>query len=174
MAKLIPVSMATLIILLAGHSACQADAESKIETNLKITEPELDNSDVRWEGNFFGLMPHISRRATRFSKKISATEANWLLKNLKHKDRFAICHLMLLSYWGPPAAEGENEHSTSSWYGLRADLLASGEVQYQKVDREKLYKLWSKALSDSKNRFKYGEGFVLDPPFKRTKNKRVK
>jgi hypothetical protein len=172
--KPITISLILLSVLMADQSISLADADKKIQADLIIVEPKLDNSDVRWEGSFLGLLPRLSRRATKFSKHISAAEANWLLKNLKHKDRFAICHLMLLSYWGPPATEGEIEHSISSWYGLTAGLPASGEVRYQKSDREKLYRLWSKALSDPHNRFKYGKGVVLDPPFKRKQKKPVK
>lgn len=166
------VFLTLLMILLVDNAAVVADAEKKSELELKITEPKLDNSDVEWEGNFFGFYPRISRRATRFAKHISPKDKNWLLKNLKHKDRTAICHLLLIEYWGPPAAEGEIKHSLSAWYGLTAELQASGEIHYDEADREKLFKLWTKVLSDPKNRFKHGKGVLLDP-FKRKKKKQM-
>ncbi|MFI4851033.1 MAG: hypothetical protein ACIAZJ_18120 [Gimesia chilikensis] len=166
------VFLTMLMILLVDNAALLADAEKKYEPQLKITEPRLDNSDVEWEGNFFGFFPRISWRAARFSKHISPEDKNWLLKNLKHKDRTAICHLLLIEYWGPPAAEGEIKHSLSAWYGLTAELQASGEIRYDEADREKLFKLWTKVLSDPKNRFKHGKGFLLDP-FKRKKKQEV-
>ncbi|MEQ8854572.1 hypothetical protein [Gimesia sp.] len=168
------VFLMMLMILLADIAALLADAEKKSEPELKITEPKLDNSDVEWEGNFFGFFPRISRRATRFAKHISPEDKNWLLKNLKHKDRTAICHLLLIEYWGPPAAEGEIKHSLSAWYGLTAELQASGEIRYDEADREKLFKLWTKVLSDPKNRFKHGEGnLFLRDPFKRKKKQQL-
>ncbi|WP_417389837.1 hypothetical protein [Gimesia sp.] len=130
MHRLIPVGLISLLIVLISIASVIARGGGKPRSELKPPEPALDNSDVRFEGNFLGMFPRISRRADRFANKLSADDINWLLKNLKHKDRFAICHVILLMHWGPPASEDKAKRSLSVWYGLTAEIPASGKVQY--------------------------------------------
>ena len=167
MHRLIPVGLISLLIVLTLTSPVTTRSGEKPKSELKPPEPALDNSDVRFEGNFFGMFPRISHRADRFANKLSATDVNWLLKILKHKDRFAICHVILLMHWGPPASEDKAKRSLSVWYGLTAEIPASGKVQYNLTERDKLHALWTQALADPKSQFKYGEAVPIDPPFKR-------
>lgn len=140
--------------------------DEKIElAQQKKTEPALDNSDVRWEGGFLGLLPRISERADQFEKQISSDDRKWLLNNVKHEDRFAICHVLLVLHWGPPSKD--IEHSLGVWYGLSAKSETSGKPQYKLTERKKLYDIWKKALANPKSKNKYGETATLDPPFKR-------
>ncbi|QDT90280.1 hypothetical protein [Gimesia algae] len=159
-----------LMIILIGTADTTARIGDGKTPELKPPEPTLDNSDVRFEGNFFGLDLSISRRADQFAKKLSADDVNWLLKNLKHKDRFAICHVILLMHWGPPASEEKAERDLGDWYGLTVEI--SDKVRYQLSDRDKLHALWTKALSDPKSQFKYGKAMPIDPPFKRKQKKK--
>ncbi|WP_417382542.1 hypothetical protein [Gimesia sp.] len=171
MRRRFPAISILLLILLISIITVIAQGGEKPTSELKPPEPALDNSDVRFEGNFFGMFPRISRRAEQFAKKLSADDINWLLKNLKHKDRFVLCHVILLMHWGPPASEDKAERSLSAWYGLTAEIPASGKVRYQLSERAKLHALWTQALADPKSKFKYGKAEPLDPPFKRIKQK---
>ena len=142
-------------------SACTGEID-KLET--QVSEPALSNSDVVWEGNFFGVFPRISERADQFAKNISSEDEKWLLKNLLHEDRFAICHVILVSYWGWP--NNEVDQSLEVWCGLSIELQEAGIPKYKASERESLFHIWTKALADPKSKRKYGGGLLLDTPFK--------
>lgn len=137
---------------------------------LKRPEPALDNSDVRWHGGFLGLLPSISKPANKWIKKISPEDEKWLLKNLMHEDRFAICHVALVLYWGPPFREIAN--SVGTWYGLSTKDESSPKPQYKTSERKKLYDVWTKALANRKSRYKYGMTGIPGPYFKKKADKK--
>lgn len=130
-------------------------------------DPVLDNSDVIWHGTFFGLEPQISERADRYLKDITRDDEKWLLKNLMNKDRFAICHVILVFHWGPPFEVTDNY---PLWYGMSVQLESSKKtkykIEYKTTEREKLYEIWAKALGDPKSRLRYGKVGPIDDPFK--------
>ena len=163
-------AVSSLLILLVSTTSLTARVGEKPE--LKQPEPALDNSDVRFEGGFLGMFPRISRRADQFAKKLSADDIKWLVKNLKHKDRFALCHVIPLMHWGPPASEDKAERSLGAWYGLTVEIPATGNVRYQLSERDRLHALWTEALADPKSQFKYGKAEPNDPPFKRKMKKK--
>ncbi|MCH9656508.1 MAG: hypothetical protein K0U86_03385 [Planctomycetes bacterium] len=170
MFKITAVASILCMTLFIASEVATANFKDKEKSELKKNEPALDNSDVRWNGGFLGLLPRISKPADKWIKKISPEDEKWLLKNLLHEDRFAICHVALVLHWGPPSKD--IEHSLVIWYGLSTKDESSPKPQYKKSDRKKLYDVWTKALANRKSRYKYGQTGISAPPFKKKVNKK--
>ena len=101
---------------------------------------QIRNSDITWDGTYFGLMPRIDGRSSREVLAFGSASEPALLKALGDVERFAAAHVLLTHLNG-----GSVETSGAAWNGLRVELSADGSVTLDPEQRAELKAHWEKA-----------------------------
>ena len=110
------------------------------------TEPDMHvqlvqrihNSDVNFDGTYFGLMERIEGPASCEVLKADAPAVPALLEALHDRERYIAAHV-LLTY----IVDREWRLSASNWNGLKVDLLANGSIVFDPADQEVLRERWA-------------------------------
>lgn len=126
------------LISLTALTACS----SREDTHVMRAVAELRNSDVEWDGNYFGLKPTISGSSAKYLADNAKIARKYLLNALDDPEQFAVAHVLLTEL-----QEGASYSvSATHWNGLRVTLHADGRVQLFPEDRSALKEFWHKKL----------------------------
>ena len=107
----------------------------------------LNNSDVTWNGNYFGLTPVLSIRAKEIvDNGVSMNDQAILLSKLNNENCFVISHVILTLSRGVPESIG-----ASKWNRMSVDLLASGVAEYEESETHLLYEFWKEKLKSEES-----------------------
>jgi hypothetical protein len=131
------IMIVALMLITSCKSAVNTDTEQLI-LNMR-------NGDVKWSGNFLGLMP------TSFSPTISTLQnvkepiEPLLVDAMLDKDRYIAAHFLLTF-----RLEDHFNFSAEKWNGLRVQLSADGTASFEGNDLDKLHQYWIERLKGSK------------------------
>jgi hypothetical protein len=120
-----------------AHQQNPDSTKTPIHSHSDISIEDLENSDVSWNGNFFGLQPQLSDRAKSFDCPLTSHEKTALISALEDENRYVIAHVLLSK-----SAGEDIEFDASQWNGLKVALKADGSVCYPEGQREGLLMRW--------------------------------
>lgn len=96
----------------------------------------LDNTDISWEGNYFGLQAILSDRAKCVLASKTAEDLLCLYDALGDPNRFVASHVLLA------CVHGINDFDASSWCGLEVDIEANGDCIIDPSQMDKIRQFW--------------------------------
>ncbi len=131
------ISLILLAVLLI--TSCQ----SKVSKDTEQLLLNMRNSDVKWDGNFIGLLPKLNG-PTLALQKIDEPVEPLLVEALLDEERYVAAHVLLTV-----RAEYPITISAEDWNGLHVQLLADGTVTYQGNDLDVLHQQWIKELASN-------------------------
>ena len=133
MTRLLPLLALTLL------PSCTATPVTQHPTlpSQQAAAPRISNTDVTWDGTYFGLFPDLHGASLEVSPEdISAVPA--LLDALSDPQRFVAAHVLLTKICG-----GEYSLSATNWNDLSVRLFADGRSEISAQQIPKLQQLWS-------------------------------
>jgi hypothetical protein len=136
------IGLAVLVVC----SLVGGGADAGPRGSLAFEVASLRNSDVEWDGNYFGLWPQA---ATARAKRIEAAGVDaipHLRRALRDPERYVAAHVLLCHVSNRPF-----QFSASEYNGLAVELFADGRVQIPD-QRAKIVKIWSQKPTRSPNR----------------------
>lgn len=95
----------------------------------------LRNEDVRWNGNYFGLLPKLAGSAAELASRPEKEIIPALIDALSDPEMFVAAHVLLTFLSGV-------EHSTNPWNGLEVDLRPDGAVHIDPEQRRQIQTRW--------------------------------
>jgi hypothetical protein len=124
------VSCLLLATLLAGCSL-------KPTGDIERAASELRNSDITWDGTYFGLEARVSGEPARYLAAHPDASRPHLLAALEDPERFAAAHVLLSLAAGIPSLTS----STTQFNGLVVSLGPNG-VEIRPEQRRELQAFW--------------------------------
>ena len=106
---------------------------------------QLDNTDIRWRGDYFGLRPTISDQARDFLENLPSDGYDLLIRNLHDSRRFVLCHVILAKLHGSSRLS-----KVGTWHGLAVDLKGDGEVSTDPAQIPELIEFWRNQVRELK------------------------
>lgn len=97
----------------------------------------INNTDVRWDGDYFGLKPTLAGSSKKLMEMRSEQAIPALLEALKDKQRFVAAHILLAEM-----NDTQMQRDAESWNGLRVNLLANGQTIIYKGQQNALVQKW--------------------------------
>ena len=120
-----------LCLLISGCAATNDQASQAVG--------KIRNSDIAWDGNYFGLLPRIEGQASKSVMALGESAVSALIRALDDPSRFAAAHVLLTEI----KMRGVSRPlSARDWNGLRVELSADGHVQLHPEQREELKVFW--------------------------------
>jgi len=119
------VTVSATVFVLLLISSCSAD----VSNDTKQLIINMRNSDVKWDGNFLGLMPMSFVGATLTLQNAREPIEPLLVDAILDKDRYVAAHVLLTT-----RLEDRFTSSASEWNGLHVQLWADGSVSYEGND----------------------------------------
>lgn len=117
-------------------AGCAQEAMNDGDDPLALVR-ELRNSDVRWDGTPFGLMPAVEGDAAKRLMSLGEPAAPVLREALDGPDKFAAAHVLLTFI-----EKTQWELSSSHWNGLRVDLYADGTTDLHPEQINEIVAMW--------------------------------
>ena len=105
---------------------------------------QLRNSDIRWDGTFFGLHPFVERQTAKQLLGLGRQASPVLRKALSDPEKFVAAHVLLTQI-----EKKEYEVSASHWNNLQVGLNADGTVDLHPEQIDKIKAMWKKEPSGS-------------------------
>src|SRR5262245_7768590 len=101
----------------------------------------IRNSDLRWEGTFFGEWPGVTGEAAKRVLSFGERATPALLAALDDPDRFAIAHVLLIEvestvYWG------SGPEWRPRWAPLKMQMQPDGRIEFFPEQRTLLKEFW--------------------------------
>ena len=106
----------------------------------------LSNTDLRVDGNYFGLDVRISGDAASTLERLGSSANSWLLDAFDDSDKFAAAHVLLTKI-----NMTEYNLSGSEWNHLQIDLLLDGTVDFHTEQIPELVSFWNRRLNRDEN-----------------------
>ena len=105
---------------------------------------QILNSDISWDGNYFGLTPKVNGMASKQLLAIGVKAEPSLVAALDDPERYAAAHVLLTQL---QMNRGRKvEFSSSHWNHLRVELSPDGTVRLHPEQRSELKAFWRKEL----------------------------
>lgn len=102
---------------------------------------QLRNTDIRWDGNYFGLMPECRGRPACALIETGRRATPALVQALGDRRKFAAAHVILTRLW-----EDSFQFSAADWNGLRIDLYGDGSTTVYDEQIPELRSYWDSKL----------------------------
>lgn len=128
----------TWAIVLLVCASCADQPTTDRSSDVADLIIQLSNSDVKWDGNRFGLMPILTGTAAQQLLDAGDEAVPGLLEALSDPDKFVAAHVILTKL------SGVEYTALPDWNGLSVNLAADGTVTIDPAQRPALIGRWQR------------------------------
>jgi hypothetical protein len=121
----------------------------------------LSNDDIKWDGDYIGLIPTVDGSHSRKLLEIKSDSIDRaLIKDLDEDKKYVAAHVLLTLRHKISFARDERQ-----WNGLHVTLDSTGKASYLAQDKKILFQAWSEwfASGKSANKLTFSLGQVNLP-----------